>query len=337
MKILATVTKGLEDISAEEIKEIGGQNLEVSQKYINFEIDDLQKCSTLTTVDDVFIKIKKTTYYNEFVNDLEDPVKEAVVKINEIRKPGKKVSVTVSVYKNAKVDKKLIEGFMHEVVKDLLGLEVSREDESDYNLRVIIEETNLFVGLRVFKRALKDRDYAVRQMFLGSLRPTIAASIIRMVSGNLKELDLVDNFCGSGTFLAEGILFGHKVKGGDINPTAVNTAITTLSTKFGVKDPEIKAQDALQTEWEDNSFDIAVSNYPWDSQIKVESITDLYEGSVKEYARILKEKSALGFILTKPDLMVKFLKDYFPNHKVESRQIGYLGQTPYIVIASNLS
>ena len=160
--------------------------------------------------------------------------------------------------------------------------------------------------------------------------------MIRMVYKRKKGLQMVDNFCGSGTFLAESALFGHVPHGGDINEAGVKTAIATLSTHLKIKNPQVFVQDAIATKWEGNKFDLAISNYPWDSQIKVESISELYELSVREYARILKPNSALCFILTKPDLMVKFLKQYFPNHTIHTQQIGYLGQTPWIVLATNL-
>jgi len=336
MKLLATVTKGLEDISVSEIEEIGGINLEVSQKYIYFDIEDIKKCADLRTVDDVFLKVKKTTYYENFAKDLEEVLAEGLVSIKELRDKSQKISITISIYKNSKVDKQGLEESIKALAESGLSLKLSREDESDYNLRVIIEENNLFVGLRLFKRALKDRDYADRKNYMGSLRPTIAAAMIRMVSGDLKGLEIVDNFCGSGTFLAESSLFGHNPHGGDISESAVKVASSTLLNYFHIKKPDVFAQDAKETKWDDDSFDIAVSNYPWDSQIKVDSFTELYELSIREYARILKPQSALSFILTKPELMVKFIKQYFPEHKVVTRQIGYLGQTPWIIIASNL-
>ena len=335
MKLFAAVTKGLEDISAIELAEVGATNIEVLQKYIFFEVEDVNICSTLRTIDDIFVRIKRTGYYDTFINDLEKALPEAIDQLKSFRGEIKKASVTISVYKNQKVDKKDIEELIKAQVEKNLGLLVSRDDEADINIRIIIEENNLIVGIRLFQRPLKDRNYAIRENYMGSLRPTIAASIIKMVVGNRKDLEMVDNFCGSGTFLAESTFFGQKPHGGDINESGVKVSTNTLKTFFNINKPEVFVQDATSTHWKDNQFDIATSNYPWDSQVEVESFSDLYELSIREYARILKPESALGFILTKPDLMTKFIKKYFPNHKIQQRQIGYLGQTPWIIVASN--
>lgn len=96
-------------------------------------------------------------------------------------------------------------------------------------------------------------------------------------------------------------------------------------------DEKIKVLDALTTHWPDSFFDCAISNLPWDKQIKVSSITNLYAGAIKEYARILKPNGKLCAIITKPDLFVKYVKKYFPMKNISQLKIGLLGQTPTII------
>jgi tRNA G10 N-methylase Trm11 len=144
---------------------------------------------------------------------------------------------------------------------------------------------------------------------------------------------LVDNFCGTGTILCEGFLQGLDPYGGDINQEAVNCAHENIKELSPGLVKHIKCLDARSTSWPDSYFDLAISNLPWGKQVDLKGIVKLYSLSIAEYARILKEEASVVLLGMKPDLIVKHLKNNFPNHKIEKFRIGFLGQNPWVISA----
>ena len=142
---------------------------------------------------------------------------------------------------------------------------------------------------------------------------------------------LVDNFCGSGTILAEAHILEFNIYGGDIDIKNVMNTKKNLSNLNFKQFENIKEVDATKTKWQSNFFDFAVSNLPWDKQISVERITDLYIKTLEEYKRILKPNGRLSLLVHKPQILIRYAKKYFPNHKIESTKISFTGQSPTIV------
>lgn len=142
---------------------------------------------------------------------------------------------------------------------------------------------------------------------------------------------LVDNFCGSGTILCEAYLQGASVFGSDINKSAIKIAqdnLNSLNAKY-----QLKVQSAYSTNWDNKQFNLAISNPPWGEQLKITSITNLYKNMIAEYKRILANEAVLCFIVKRPDLLIKYIKEFFPYHTIETTQISFNGQQPYIVTA----
>ena len=122
--------------------------------------------------------------------------------------------------------------------------------------------------------------------------------------------------------------------GGDIDPGSVEITKKNLSGLEYKNEERIKVQDATKTNWPTGYFDAAVSNLPWGKQVEIASITNLYEGTLREYARILKGDGVLCAIISRPDLFVKYAKMFFPNKKISQYRVGLLGQTPTIILVS---
>lgn len=320
MKYLAWVVKGLEGIAQEEIKEILEDSLilEKDTKRIIFESEqEAKKILELKTVDGVVVLL------GEMGSDNLQEIVEYVTGLSWPKEVGE-FSITASVVgaKNFRAEE-MVEAMAVALAKEL-EMKYLDKERAELDVRIMIDGKEVYVGYRLGQESLWKRRYKTEEL-PGSLRPSIAAGMLRFVRAK-KDIKLVDNFCGSGTILAEAWGMGCQVWGGDINPQSVVATQKNLANLGFEGFSKIKKQDALKTSWPAKYFDLAVSNLPWGKQIKIESLTNLYAGSLAEYQRILKPTGSLCLLVEKePEMLIKYAKKYFPKHKISSLEIGYLG------------
>ena len=337
MQYIAFVTKGLEKISEDEIQSLKDTDiLSTEQKTIKFEYSGkLENLKTLRTVDDIGIYISEISVENlkelRIDNELEI-IKEVIDIISQYRDINERFSITISKYKNNDIKEDDLKQILSKYFSSNLNLLYTPLDHSNIDIRFNISEEKCLITIKVFTKSLFHREYE-HESHLGCLRSTIAASMLYRLVGEDSNLKVVDNFCGSGTFLCEALMLGNKVYGNDIDKSAVDVTKRNLN-RIRKGEYNITNYDASNTKWKNNFFDIAISNYPWDKQIKVDKMSYLVDTSIKEYSRILKKESKIGIITTKPELIIKYLKKYFDIQDIEEYKIGYLGQVPTIVLAS---
>ncbi|MEP7103902.1 MAG: methyltransferase [Candidatus Dojkabacteria bacterium] len=332
MKIIASVVKGIEEISAEEIRQLEGvSNISCRQKHVEFDfLGDTTQLAHLKTVDDLSILILSaniTTIINLLTKE---NFSEAIEWIKGIRKIKAFFSITASVYKNKDYSQDSIKSQFSDKLTKILGFSYSPLDHSNFDVKVALEGENATVLLKIFPKSLYQREYEHMSQF-GSIRPTIAAAMITFLKSKVDAKTLVDNLCGSGTFLCEGFNQGLKVSGGDILSSRVEITKKNLA-KVGYQDFKLYLEDASHTKFT-RQFDIAVSNLPWGKQIRIDDINSLYNGIINEYRRILEINGGIGLISSNPEIVSKYLSRNFPNYKIEEYKIGYLGQTPTITFA----
>ena len=337
MKFIAFCTKGLEKIVEQEISErIPGVNIfAVEDKRVTFEIEiDFDRLTQLKTVDDLCIFVEKFENVSKFedllekVDDLD--FNQCVDVLEKYRKVDNTFSLTASFARTPIKPKEVIDSLSNKL-SEKYSWKFTELDHSNFDIRVFIDKNVCLVGIRLTQESLQNRKYKTVSLS-GSLKPTIAAAMVMIGCGNKNKLKVVDNFCGSGTILCEVKSAGNEVFGGDLNPESVSVTKQNLSYFNKDVEDKIKAQDAIKTNWPDNSFHVAISNLPWDKQIEVDSITDLYVGSLREYRRILKQNGKGVFLVSKPELFIKHAKIIFENNQIKSVPIHFLGQNPTIVI-----
>ena len=342
MKYIAYIVKGLENICSKELSSLTNLNiLEKSSKHIIFEYNlESENLLKLKTIDDIGILLSDFTL-EDFTNsnfskilNINDVKANLIPFLSSFRSVLKSFSITLSIYKvNLKDKESLINDFT-KYISESLGYEYTKLDHSNLDFRLNIEEEKCLLSLKLNSVSLFKRSYSHTSL-PGGIRSTIASGMITVLltkSSHNSKLKLVDSFCGSGTFLCEALSYDLDVNGGDINKEAVDITKQNLS-KLGVIKSQVFNQNAIKTNFKDEYFDIAVSNFPWDKQIQIKNTSLLYDQSIKEYSRIVKKEGSLGFIGYKPELITKYIKKYFPTHKIEEIKIGYLGQTPSIVFA----
>ncbi len=345
-KLIATTTKGLEKISLDELSDkISNFGLTaVADKKITFTTDTLPKSPKMfRTIDDLGL------FVSEFTASNLDEILLNISKINfntninlikTIRNLNPVFSVTITKFK-PRIN---LENYYEEliaIISQQTNFKYNKTDHTNLDIRIFIEESKIIVSVKLFSKSLFFRDYRIHSQ-KGALKPSIAGAMLYYIENPVAtKKRVVDILCGSGTFLCEAVLNDNEVYGCDISKESVKATINNLKFLYKSKrvNPtnlrnKIKVCDATKTNLSTNYFDIGLSNFPWDKQIKTDSITKLYDGAIHEYSRILKPDGKLALLGYKPDLMIKLIKKHFKSKQIETMQIGYLGQNPTIVFVT---
>ncbi len=336
MKYIAYYVKGLEEIGWSEIKELH-PDVNLVEKGINmivFEVDYIVDYSNLIFGDDVVIFIGSVSEFvsvDQILELLKDiSIQDLITNISKVRPVTLDTfSLTVSESKNTVFHNpdsltsfiKFIEG-----EKDLIYTET---DHTNFDFRIFIDEHSCYLSIRLTRLPLFHRTYRTVSQS-GALKPTIAAAMARLC-GVKKGDAVIDVFCGSGTILCESVFKGAVVFGSDIDDKSVTYTIQNLKALIDIKEGMIRTGNAGHTNWQDQSFDKAISNLPWNKQIKVESLTELYISALYELRRIIKKNGVICLLVSNPELLLKWLHKIIPG-EVQLFKIGYLGQTPTIVL-----
>ncbi len=338
MEFIAYCTKGLEKVVEKEIvtciKNV--QVMQIVSKRIIFKTDqDFNALVNLRTVDDLGILVAS-------LDDIAS-IEALLYGINKLNL--KKYQKLVSQYREIDYNKfSLTPSFVgvnfsaseavnsiSQAVQLRYGWSFEEFNHTNFDIRIFIDHAKIYISIRLTKESLQHRSYKTYSK-KGSLKPTIAASMVFLATERKENLKIVDNFCGSGTILCEAVIARNEVYGGDIDGESVVITKNNLKNLNYNTEDKIRMLDAVGTIWRDGFFDCAISNLPWDKQISVDSITSLYIGALKEYSRIQKSKGSLCLLVSKPELLIKHAKKIFSNCNINVFKISLLGQSPSIVV-----
>lgn len=322
-KFIAFTTKGLQDICISELKENFDSYNEVStsDRHVIFFADFVaSKLKSLRTVDDISLICDPV--------NLDGSILASINTIKSFRNVENNFSITVSSYKS---DSSLKEEWISKVKKmmSLNGFTYIEGDHTNIDIRIILDKGEVIVAVKLFPQSLYVRSYG-HTTASGSLRATIAASIIRYMREKVDGDILCDPFCGTGTFLCEGTGYGYEVFGWDIDENKVSIAKDNLN-KLGIVSPRvIMVKDTSSESFEiDARADLLVANLPWGKQIRKRLSFSRVFSNMK---KILNPKGGIAIITTDPQIVISQLKKNFGSSlKIEERKIGYIGQSPSIV------
>ncbi|MDY6774258.1 MAG: methyltransferase domain-containing protein, partial [Candidatus Nanohaloarchaea archaeon] len=341
MRFLAYITKGLGRVAQDEILEKvpGAETKNVSDKYIVFDTGKtpIQNVLELRTVDDIHLLLSFQDHGdkpgdNEVIQDFPlEKLQEARDTIESVRGIDNRFSLTVSRYRNSKIETDRIERELGNILENSTGGEKTDNRDSTFDVRIHVEENNTIVSCRIPERPLYYRDYW-EESRKGSLKTSIAAALCRLTDPGPGDR-LVDNFCGAGTILCEAALQDLEPHGGDIDRDSVQAAHTNMKNLYQEANKNIRKLDATSTDQPSDYFDLAVSNLPWGKQVELNKV-ELYSRAISEYARILKDDASIVLLGKEPGLAEKHLRKNFPRHRIESFQLGFLGQTPSVTYAT---
>jgi len=336
--VCAFVTRGLEDIAAAEIGEMSaaGGGIETRTKVVLTQAADVGGFRRLRTVDDVAVVSASSPSVESLESllllvgeqaDLEKTIEQA----RRTDQLDGTFSITVSAahvpYGSSGVIEKAVAG----AVSARYGWRHSQLQRAPIDVRVFIDGTWALIGVRLFDAPLSRRQYRVVNV-RGALRPTVAASLVRIAASVRSRPRIWDPFCGSATILCEAAEDGYEVWGTDIDHEAIEAARENLAAVNREYWTHIECADStLPNAWKKHqSATAVVTNLPWGKQVAIKSKQALYD-CVSWGAVDLVRRGGVSILLTtEPNHIQRRLKRA-KAVRVEEQKIGLLGQTPTIL------
>ncbi len=335
-KFFFLTTRGLEAISANEISALPGLELRrVGYRRISVSYaGSLSRLCELQTVDDAFLDLDTWTGIGPhrktlgLLRDLSSRLDllaaaEICARLRDIPN-APAFSVTTSFvgkrnYCAGEIKRALSEGIT--VPRDWRY--TNDDGAADLNVRVFIERDTAYIGLRLARKPLHERQYKKAHQ-AGSLKPPVAAAMLRMV-GIVPGQRLLDPCCGAGTILAEAGNCGIAVCGGDIDRSSISAARMNLRDAGAAA--SINLWDARALPISEGSIDRIVSNLPWGRQVTINgSLAHFYHGVCAEMRRILAPGARIALLTNVPELVG------FQDLRLDCQlEISLYGQTPTIL------
>jgi 23S rRNA G2445 N2-methylase RlmL len=300
------VHPGLEEVAADEIqRDLGGEVRRVTKGIVIFRVDPIdERLLALKTTEDVYLYAWGTDQLSYRAEDLDriqrwtarEPDWPALLRLHHSIRPrprGKPSYRLVTQmeghhgYLRRDARKALAKGLAGHIPDSWLPA----EENAAVEVWLTIDAATAVCGLRLSDQSMRHRTYKLEHR-PASLRPTIAASMVRVAAGRPGET-ILDPMCGAGTILAEQSLYSERfrgngplVGGGDLDFGAVQAAEANLR-RLGA--PWIAWWDATQLPLALSSVDRIISNPPFGKQLSSpEEVGPLYRRMVACYARVLK-------------------------------------------------
>jgi len=230
------VTRGLEDVAAVEIAagSTAIETVETRTKLVLSRAANPKVFRRLRTVDDVAVVDASSPTVEDAAGLIaliadEGDLRNAMEIAGRADRLAGSFSVTVTAAHTALGSAAEIEQIVARTISARYGWHHLQMQRSSIDVRVFIDGTWALVGIRLFDEPLSRRKYRVVNV-RGSLRPTVAAALVRLAGPGRRPPQRVwDPFCGSGTILCEAALLGHEVWGTDIEPDAVDASRANIS------------------------------------------------------------------------------------------------------------
>ena len=202
----------------------------------------------------------------------------------------------------------------------------------DVEVRVNLYHTHLVVGLQRTRDSLGNRIHRARSL-RSSLKPTIAAAMLRLVGAHEGEGRLLDPMCGAGTIPIEARRINPRLElfASDWDAETVEVARETLA-HHGVE-VELRGADARSlSETYRERFDYIAVDPPYGvRQARRTSLARLYRSLLPSFERVLTETGKIVLIVLKYRTFLKALEG--TGLRVASeRRIELGGLEPRIVI-----
>lgn len=211
---IAKTLMGLEEVLAEEIKDLGGEQVEILKRAVKFTAakKDFYKANmwlrtalkillpikkfTIRDEDDLYLQIKKIRWEDYFSVDNTFAI-DAVTNNSPI--PHSKYAALRT--KDAIVDR----------FRDKFGKRPSIDrDFPDLQINLHIYKNQATLSLDACGTPLSKRGYRAGSQHVAPINEVLAAGLV-LLSGWKGETPLIDPFCGSGTILIEAAMIAHDI------------------------------------------------------------------------------------------------------------------------------
>jgi len=267
-EIIATTIFGLEEVLANELREIGAANIEILSRAVRFKGDKamLYKCNLLLRT---AVKVLKpiTTFTANNDQQLYDKIKR--IDWNDYFSYNKTFAIDGSTYSDIFTHSKFVALKSKDAIADYFRekytIRPSVDPENpDMRINVHINDRTVVVSLDSSGASLGKRNYRLA-LTDAPINEILAAGII-LLSGWDRKCDFIDPMCGSGTFPVEAALLANNIPSGrnrkfgfetwaDFDIDIWNEIKADADSKIINSDVKIFAQDI-----DNKAIDIAFSN-----------------------------------------------------------------------------
>ena len=222
-EMVAKTLKGLEDVLAEELRNLGAENVEPGCRMVSFE-GDLAMMYRANICCRTALSILRPIY--KFMASDPDTLYEMVKEYNwgEVLTLGKTFSIDTTTHSNEFTHSRFVTYRVKDAIvdwfKDRYGADKRpgvRLNDADVMINVHIDGTRITLSLNSSGESLHKRGWRVAQTD-APINEVLAAGII-LKSGWRGETPFVDPMCGSGTFLIEAAMIAADIKPGSFRET----------------------------------------------------------------------------------------------------------------------
>jgi putative N6-adenine-specific DNA methylase len=205
LKHLAQCSRGLEEVLAKELRELGSTEVEPVSGGVLFEADRVQACRVLLWVRSA-ARILEPVAYGEVLDfgDLYDLV--AGIRWEDLIGADRTFAVQASVSRSSITDHQFAALKVKDAVVDRIRSKRGRRPNVDRKLpdvplRIVVRESHAHVFRDLAGSSLHRRGHRPIQV-KSPLSEAVAAGLL-LLAGWDKESPILDPMCGSGTFLFE--------------------------------------------------------------------------------------------------------------------------------------
>ncbi|MGM0689306.1 MAG: THUMP domain-containing class I SAM-dependent RNA methyltransferase [Bacillota bacterium] len=229
LELIATATFGLEAIVAQEVKDLGYDQVTVENGKVTFHADESAICRSnlwLRTADRIRLKVgefRAVTFDELFEQTKALPWSDLLPEDAAFPVDGKSVQSTLFSISDCQA---IVKKAVAESMKKRYGTEWFKEDGPLYRIEVSMLRDIATLTIDTSGAGLHKRGYRTA----GSeapLRETLAAALVQIARWQ-PDITLVDPLCGSGTIPIEAALIGQNIAPG-MNRTFVSEQWPTLA------------------------------------------------------------------------------------------------------------
>ncbi|MDA3865275.1 MAG: THUMP domain-containing protein [Salinivirgaceae bacterium] len=315
MKLVSKTFLGLEETLAQELRELGAQNVEILNRAVSFEGDKamLYRANlALRTALNVLMPIK--TFTIESQQDFYDQVRS--IDWQQYFRVRKTILVNATTNSTIFDHSHFLELRTKDAVADYFTDVARRRPNVDkenpqVRIDVHLKDKECTISLNSSGQALFKRGYR-KHHGEASINEVLAAGIV-LQSGWRGENELIDPFCGSGTILTEAALIAANIRPGvyrdqfafehwldferkvleevqeedeqvkievpilgvDISPKQIGFAKANIESAFLQKAISVQVSDFSSIQGEDEQGTI-ITNPPYDKRVKADEVEKLY-------------------------------------------------------------
>ena len=228
VELIATATFGLEAVVAEELKDLGYEQVAIENGKVTFTADESAICRTnlwLRTADRVRLKVgefEALTFDELFEKTRALPWADLLPENSAFPVDGKSVKSTLFSISDCQA---IVKKAVVESMKKRYHKEWFAEDGPEYKIEVSLLKDTATITIDTSGEGLHKRGYRTGGGE-APLRETLAAALVRLARWK-PDITLIDPMCGSGTIPIEAALMGLNIAPG-MNRTFISEQWPTI-------------------------------------------------------------------------------------------------------------